>query len=79
MACSRKDLSLDLPQRALENVEEGLKLVSELGETFFEAPLLRLKARCLIGAGDRATEREIAKLFERAQQLANQQGAVAWR
>jgi len=72
-------LSLDLPERARENVERGLGLVAELGETFFEAPLLRLKARCLGGSGDRAAAPEIAALFERAQQLAIQQGAVAWR
>jgi hypothetical protein len=72
-------LSLDLPERARENVERGLGLVAELGETFFEAPLLRLKARCLGGSGDRAATAEIAQLFERAQQLAIQQGAVAWR
>ena len=72
-------LGLDLPERALENVERGLRLVSELGEKFFEAPLLRLKARCLSGTGDKTAEPEIAELFDRARQLAIQQGAVAWR
>jgi len=72
-------LSLGLPQRAMENVDRGLDLVSELGERFFEAPLLRLKARCLSGTGDAAAAPEIAALFDRAQQLAIQQGAVAWR
>ena len=71
-------LALDLPQRALENVERGLELVAALGETFFEAPLLRLKARCLSGSGDTTAALEIAELFDRAQHLAIQQGAVAW-
>ena len=72
-------LSLDLPERARENVERGLGLVAELGETFFEAPLLRLKARCLSGSGDGTAAPEIAQLIEQAQQLAIRQGAVAWR
>jgi hypothetical protein len=71
-------LSLDLPERARENVERGLELVAALGETFFEAPLLRLKARCLSG-NDGAAAPEIAALFDRARELAIQQGAVAWR
>ena len=50
-------LALDLPERAQENVERGLGLVAELGETFFEAPLLRLKARCLSGDGGGAGDR----------------------
>ncbi len=69
-------LALDLPERALENVERGLGLVAELGETFFEAPLLRLKARCLGGA---TAGPEIAALYDRARELAIEQGAVAWR
>ena len=69
-------LFLDMPERARENVDRGLELVAVLGEKFFEAPLLRLKARCLSGE---AAESEIAQLFDRAQQLAIQQGAVAWR
>jgi tetratricopeptide (TPR) repeat protein len=71
-------LAVDCPERALENVEHGLELVSRLGERFFEAPLLRLKARCLEGAPDTAAAEEIAELFARAEQLAKGQGAVAW-
>ena len=71
-------LALDLPERARENVERGLELVAALGETFFEAPLLRLKARCLHRAGETTSAPEIAELFARAQQLAIQQGAIAW-
>lgn len=52
----------------------GLALVAELGETFFEAPLLRLKARCLSGKGGT----EVAALFAQAEQVAHGQGAVAW-
>ena len=59
-------LALDLPERALENVERGLELVAELGEKFFEAPLLRLQGSCLRGTGDEAAASEIAALFDRA-------------
>ncbi|MCI0429906.1 MAG: AAA family ATPase [Rhodospirillales bacterium] len=71
-------LSVGCPERALENVERGLGLVSGLGERFFEAPLLRLKARCLSGGPDAATAQEIAELFARAEELAKRQGAAAW-
>jgi hypothetical protein len=71
-------LSVGRSERALENVEHGLELVSRLGERFFEAPLLRLKARCLGSAPDTAATEEIAELFVRAEQLAKVQGAVAW-
>jgi class 3 adenylate cyclase/tetratricopeptide (TPR) repeat protein len=71
-------LCLNSPERALENVERGLKLVAELGERFFEAPLLRLKAKCLGASADKADEKKIAALFDRARQLAGQQGALAW-
>ena len=72
-------LSVGCPERALENVEHGLELVGRLGERFFEAPLLRLKARCLSGVSDNATEAAVAELFVRAEQLAKGQGAVAWQ
>ena len=60
--------------KARENVERGLDLVAQLGETFFEAPLLRLKARCLAVNG----ETDVEALFARAAELAREQGAVAW-
>jgi len=52
----------------------GPGLVAQLGETFFEAPLLRLKARCLTGSG----KADVEALFARAAELAREQGAVAW-
>jgi len=71
-------LAVGSAERALENVERGLDLVSRLGERFFEAPLLQLKARCLSSAPDASTPEEIAGLFAQAQQLAIGQGAAAW-
>jgi class 3 adenylate cyclase/tetratricopeptide (TPR) repeat protein len=71
-------LSVGCAERALENVEHGLELVGRLGERFFEAPLLRLKARCLGSAPDTAAAEEIIELCGRAEQLAKGQGAVAW-
>jgi class 3 adenylate cyclase/tetratricopeptide (TPR) repeat protein len=72
-------LAIDCPQRALENVEDGLQLVSRLGERFFEAPLLWLKARCLQNTTGSAATADIATLFARAERLAKEQGAVAWQ
>ena len=72
-------LAIDCPQRALENVEDGLQLVNRLGERFFEAPLLWLKARCLQNTTGSAATADIAALFARAERLAKEQGAVAWQ
>lgn len=71
-------LSAQMPLQALENIERGLKLVSELGERFFEVPLLRLKAKCLGQVAVSAEAEEIAGLLTRAEQLVREQGAVAW-
>jgi len=72
-------LAFEQADRALENVERGLALVAELGETFFQAPLLRLKARCLSGGSAPGKGgAEVAALFAQAEQVAHGQGAVAW-
>jgi hypothetical protein len=72
-------LAFEQADRALENVERGLALVAELGETFFQAPLLRLKARCLSGGSAPGKGGvEVAALFAQAEQVAHGQGAVAW-
>ncbi len=72
-------LAFGQADRALENVERGLALVAELGETFFQAPLLRLKARCLSGGSAPGKGgAEVAALFAQAEQVAHGQGAVAW-
>ena len=72
-------LAIDGAERALQSVEDGLQLVNRLGERFFEAPLLWLKARCLQSAPGTATAADIAALFDRAARLAKEQGAVAWQ
>ena len=71
-------LAAQMPGKALENIEQGIKLVAELGERFFEVPLLRLKARCLELDTASPAANEIAELLTRAAQLAQEQGAVAW-
>ena len=71
-------LSAQMPLQALENIERGLKLVSELGERFLDVPLLRLKAKCLGQVAVSAEAEEIAGLLTRAEQLVREQGAVAW-
>ncbi|HEX3064821.1 MAG TPA: hypothetical protein VHQ39_05040, partial [Dongiaceae bacterium] len=65
-------------KRALDNVERGLKLAERLGERFFEAPLLRLKAKCLTGASNSNNAKAIAELSDQAEKLVRQQGAAAW-
>jgi hypothetical protein len=59
-------------------VKRGLDLADSLGERFFEAPLLRLKAKCLGNLADATTSAEIAELVVQADQLSKAQGAVAW-
>jgi hypothetical protein len=71
-------LTANCPERALENVERGLELVSRMGERFFEAPLLRIKAKCLSRAPGAATAAEISDLFAQAETLSKVQGAMAW-
>jgi class 3 adenylate cyclase/tetratricopeptide (TPR) repeat protein len=65
-------------KRALANVERGLELASRLGERFFEAPLLRLKAKCLAGASSDDSAKAVAELSDQAKKLVRQQGAAAW-
>jgi class 3 adenylate cyclase/tetratricopeptide (TPR) repeat protein len=71
-------LAAQMPRQALENIEQGLKLVAELGERFFEVPLLRLKAKCLGLDAASPAANEVAGLLTRAEQLVHEQGAVAW-
>lgn len=71
-------LAVGSPERALDNVKRGLDLADSLGERFFEAPLLRLKAKCLGSLADAAMSVEIAGLVVQAELLSKAQGAVAW-
>ena len=71
-------LAAGVRERALENVERGLALVNRLGERFFEAPLVRIKMKCLTGFSDAKTVTELAELSIRAEQLAKDNGALAW-
>jgi tetratricopeptide (TPR) repeat protein len=71
-------LAVGHPERALENAKRGLDLADKLGERFFEAPLLRLKAKCLGSVPDTSKAAEIAALVVQAEQLSKGQGAVAW-
>jgi class 3 adenylate cyclase/tetratricopeptide (TPR) repeat protein len=71
-------LDAGLRQRAFENVEAGLDLVTRFGERFFEVPLLQIKARCLAGAPEVDSREKAAELSARAKQLAQEQGALAW-
>ncbi len=59
-------------------VNKGLNLVSTYGECFVEAPLLRLKARCLTQAQPEKTT-EIDQLNQRADAVAASQSAVIWQ
>jgi len=64
---------------ALQAVDHGLELVERLSERFFEVPLLRLKAKCLLAqsaGGD--DEDQIARILKRASRVAEEQGAIAW-
>lgn len=64
--------------RARHNVDLGLALVKQLGERFFEVPLLRLKALCC-EAGDQPAEAdEVATLNTLADKTAREQGATIW-
>jgi hypothetical protein len=63
------------PERALQNVGHGLKIVATLGERFFEAALLRLEARCLRNLPNATTPEYIAALLVRAEQIESAQMA----
>ena len=58
--------------------DKGLNLVSTFGECFVEAPLLRLKARCLKKTHPEATS-EIDRLHQLADEVAASQNAVIWQ
>jgi predicted ATPase/class 3 adenylate cyclase len=77
-ALAERYLAVGAPERALENVKRGLDLVDRLGERFFEAPLLRLKAKCLGKLADTAKPDEISTLLVQADRLSKAQGAIAW-
>ncbi len=65
-------------KQALHWVEKGLGLVENYGECFVEAPMLRLRARCLQSSGVNQPE-QINDLLVKANQVANEQGAKAWQ
>lgn len=65
-------------------VDKGLQLVETYGECFVEAPLLRLKARCLQHtqnsfASDLDFNTEIDRLYQQANAVAESQQAVIWQ
>ena len=65
-------------------VDKGLQLVETYGECFVEAPLLRLKARCLqytqsSSASDLDCNSEINRLYLQANAVAESQQAVIWQ
>lgn len=59
-------------------VDKGLNLVSTFGECFVEAPLLRLKARCLQHIKPDSTH-EIDNIFQQADSVAISQNAIIWQ
>ena len=59
-------------------VDKGLNLVKTFGECFVEAPLLRLKARCLKKT-DPHNSIDADILFKRADQVADTQQASIWQ
>ena len=59
-------------------VDKGLNLVQTFGECFVEAPLLRLKARCLKQLNQHS-QLEIDNLFQRADDVADSQQAFVWQ
>ncbi len=59
-------------------VDKGLNLVQTFGECFVEAPLLRLKARCLKQLDPRS-QLAIDNLFQRADDVADAQQAFIWQ
>ena len=64
-------------------VDKGLHLVDTYGECFVEAPLLRLKARCLQHMQSSTTSghstSEINTLYQQADAVAESQQAVIWQ
>ena len=59
-------------------VDKGLNLVSTFGECFVEAPLLRLKARCLKQTQPDSAS-EIDKLCQQSNEVAAAQNALVWQ
>lgn len=59
-------------------VDKGLNLVSTFGECFVEAPLLRLKARCLKLTQPNSGP-EIDKLHQQSNKVAAAQNALIWQ
>ena len=59
-------------------VDKGLNLVSTFGECFVEAPLLRLKARCLKQTKPNSAI-EIDKLRQQSNEVAAAQNALIWQ
>ena len=65
-------------------VDKGLQLVETYGECFVEAPLLRLKARCLQytqsnSTSDLICNSETDRLYQQANAVAESQQAVIWQ
>ena len=63
---------------ATRNVNLGLGLVGQIGERFFEVPLLRLKARCLEAQDSKALAADIAETRNQADKIATEQGFTDW-
>ncbi len=65
-------------EQAIHWVDKGLDLAKVYGERFVEAPLLRLKARCLlIKKTDEVSE--ASAMLTSANEIAIEQGALAWQ
>lgn len=74
LAAHMQAMGGDLDEAAV-TLDGALELVEELGERFWEAELLRLRAEVVRGTG--GTQVRVNELLERARHLAMAQGAVA--
>ena len=59
-------------------VDKGIGLVDDFGECFVEAPLLRLKAQCLLSDHPESSP-QIDELVQHSNQVAMRQEATAWQ
>ena len=65
-------------QEANHWTDKGLNLVNTFGECFVEAPLLRLKARCLKQIPP-VSDSTIDRLYQQADAVASSQNAIIWQ
>jgi len=60
-------------------VDKGLDLAKVYGECFVQAPLLRLKARCMLLLKNAEDNSELEEILRSADKIATEQGAVVWQ